>query len=199
MSIASTIFREIENIPSGQVFCIDHFRTLCTSENLRKIISRLNKAGVVKKITNGVFVKPKIIQNKLIIPTGQAVIDRISEKTGETIVIHGSEAVRLLGICTQISLKPVYYTTGRTREIKAANQNIKLIHINPRLLSSNNQTVNLVIAGIHYLSKNNFNCDILEQIKSKIPATEFVALIDVIPKMPVWMRNIFIKYLQKEL
>ena len=197
MSIASNVYKEIEIIPRGQVFCVDSLRTISTAENLRKIISRLNKAGVIKKITNGVFVKPKVVKNKTIIPTGNEVIKSIAERTGEKIIIHGAEAARLLGISTQMSLNSVYYTTGRTREIKATKQIIKLIHINPRLFSSSNETVNLVISAIYYLTRSNFNLNTIEQIKAMIPDSEFEALIWFIHKMPVWMRNVFIKYLNK--
>ena len=198
MSIASNIYKEIEFIPRGQIFRIDNLKTISTSENLRKIISRLNKAGVIKKITNGVFVKPKVVKNKAIIPIGIEVIKSIAERTGEKVIIHGAEAARLLGISTQMSLNSVYYTTGRTRDVNTTKQVIKLIHINSKLVSSSNETVNLVVSAIHYLTKKNFNVTTINQIKLMIPSLEFEELIKFIPKMPAWMKRVFIKFLNNE-
>ena len=150
------------------------------------------------RISRGVFVRPKI--NRFvgkILPEPFQVAKAIAEKSNATIQIHGAEAVRRLGLSTQMPIQPVFYTSGPSKQVQLGKITIQLKHTTSRKLTLANRPAGLAITALWYLGKNAVTVNTVEEIKKKLPPEEFAALKAAIPSMPTWMANTMHSYKTK--
>lgn len=198
MTAIAHIKEHLSHVPAGKSFPASALRQFGTTENIRQILSRLVKAGKLKRLARGIFAKPKHV-NKVgeILPSASEVAQTLAQSTGETIAIHGAEAARQLQLTTQIPMQLVFYTSGNTRALKIANRTVKLKHVNPSRLIAPGTVPGLVISALGYLGRENVTVETIEIIKGHITAKEFKETIELMERMPSWMSDVFYHYQQK--
>lgn len=195
MNAAYKIQEQILASPTGQPFSASSFRHVASYENARQTLGRLVKAGAIKRVTRGIYVKPKqvpYIGESL--PSPIEIVQAIAQTTGEVIAIHGAEAARRLQLTTQVPMQPVFYTTGNTREIKTGNRTIFLQRISPRKLVAPGTMAGTVISALWFLGKSNTTQEIVAKIKQQLSAEEFQQVLNHIDHMPAWMASLFYQY-----
>ena len=198
MTASSMIKKYIDELPEGKAFPSNALRAFSTTDNIRQFLNRLVKAGKIKRVTKGVFVKPK--QSELvgeILPSAFEIAGSLSKSTGETITVQGAEAARILQLTTQVPMQLIFYTSGNTRVLKFNTTKVKLKHINPSRLIAAGTAPGLVICALNFMGRNNVTSNTIEKIKSVIPEKEFAETLKLTDKMPAWMADIFYRY-QKE-
>src|SRR3990167_105674 len=192
------IKKYIDELPEGKAFPSNALRAFSTTDNIRQFLNRLVKAGKIKRITRGVFVKPK--QSELvgeILPSAFEIAASLAKSTGETITVQGAEAARILQLTTQVPMKFIFYTSGNTRILKFNNTNVELKHVNPSRLIAAGTISGLVISALTYLGHENVTIKTIEKIKNRISLQEFNDTIKLTDKMPAWMSDIFYRYQKK--
>src|SRR3990167_3653536 len=190
MTAAGYIKKYISELPEGKTFSSSALRLFATTENIRQILNRLIKAGEIKRVARGVYVKPKhsrIVGE--ILPSAIEIAAALTKSTGEIIIIQGAEAARILQLTTQVPMKLIFYTSGNTRILKFNNTNVKLNHVNPSRLIAAGTTPGLVISALTYLGRENVTEKTIEKIKQHISLQEFNDTIKLIAKMPSWMAD----------
>ena len=195
MSAITHIKTSLNQIPIGQPFAANIFYPFASAENVRQALSRLVKAGEIKRVCRGIFIKPK--RNTLAgtgIPPTEELMESIAAITGETIAIHGAEAARQLQLTTQVPFKPIYYTGGYSRLFKLNNQSVELRHTTPSKLILAGTLPGLVISALSYLGKENVSQSTIEKIQKKIAPKEFEQVLNALQHMPAWMANIFYRF-----
>lgn len=195
MKEVEIIQHKINKLPKGMPFGIGYLAETGSYENVRQVLSRLVHAGKLRRASRGVYVKPKIVPYLgAVLPSAEEIIKTIAKQTGEVVSIHGAEAARQLQLTTQAPVKPIFNTSGSTREIKFERQTIKLKHIASRKQVMPGTIVCTVFSALWYLGKGNVNEEIIEKIKEKISNKQFSELLEYINKMPRWMASLFNKY-----
>ena len=198
MTASSMIKKYIDELPEGKSFPASSLRIFATTENIRQYLNRQVKAGNIKRVTRGVFVKPK--QSELIgeiLPNAFEIAASLSKSTGEIITVQGAEAARKLQLTTQVPMQLIFYTSGNTRVLKFNNAKVKLKHVNPSRLIAAGTISGLVISALNFVGSENVTLGTIEKIKTAIPAQEFTQTIQLVDKMPAWMSDVFYRY-QKE-
>lgn len=174
-------------MPRGEPFSNNRFLKLGARSAVDKAISRLVDKGVIERVVRGVFVRPKksrFVGN--VMPEVSRVIEVIAESHGETIQVHGAEAARRFKITTQVPTKPVYYTSGPSREIRIGNLTVKLMHTSShRKLQHAGKKTGLALSALWYLGKEQVNAKIIRHIREGLSTAEFNALRST--AMPGWM------------
>lgn len=199
MTAMTQIKNYLATLPEGQAFSASSLRSFTTTENIRQILNRLTKAGELKRVARGLYVKPKQLATiGEILPPAAELAETLAKSTGENIMLHGAEAARQLQLTTQVPMKLIFYTTGNTRTLKLANRTIQLKHINPSRLIAPGTTAGLVITALNYLGRENVTLEILKMIQQRIGTEEFTAVLKLIERMPAWMADVFYRYQQKE-
>src|SRR3990167_3367002 len=189
------IKKYIDELPEGKVFSSNNLRAFSTTDNIRQLLSRLVKTGKIKRVTKGVFVKPK--QSKLvgeILPSAFEIAGSLSKSTGEIITVQGAEAARILQLTTQVPMQLIFYTSGNSRVLKFNTTKVKLKHINPSRLIAAGTTPGLVICALNFIGRKNVTPNTIEKIKSVIPMKEFSETLKLTDKMPAWMADVFYRY-----
>ena len=187
MSVIENIRKRAKRIQRGKPFTTDGFLKLGSRSAVDKAMSRLVKEGVIERIARGVFFRPKksrFVGN--VIPEVSRVIEVIAKSNKEVIQIHGAEAARRFKLSTQMATKPVYYTSGSSREIKVGNIKVKLIHVSShRKLQFSGKKSGLALSALWYLGKEEVNNKTIKLIQEGLSHKEFKTLCS--SSMPTWM------------
>lgn len=118
-SSKSQINIKISKASFGEIFFSDDFTKYGSSDNIRKVLSRLEQEGVIERIAHGIYLKPKkdpVLG--VLYPTTEEIAKQIAQRDKARIAPTGVLALYLLGLTTQIPLKTVYLSDGSQREVK---------------------------------------------------------------------------------
>ena len=117
--------------PEGTPLTAKGLLHLSNRAALDQTLSRLARSGEVMRLGRGVYVRP--IQTKFGTrsPFAEKVIEQFATARGETIVSSGAAAANALGLTTQVPVRTIYLTSGRSRRLALGNLAVELRHAKP--------------------------------------------------------------------
>jgi hypothetical protein len=187
---AKAIRQRIEAMPVGEPFTPTAFLECGTRASVDQTLARLVKAGVIERVTRGVFVLPEISRFVgKVSPSPLKVAETIAKTTGAVIQVHGAEAARRLELTTQMPTQPVFVTSGPSKRIRVGKMEISLQHVCQRKLALAGRPAGLALAAMWYLGKKEVTPALVEKIRHKLGPNEFAALKGATSSMPAWMSN----------
>lgn len=191
MSVAKSIVKRIKYMPKGRPFLGSLFGQSGSRASVNKALSRLVNAGVLERIVRGVYMRPKASKyTGMVRASPLEVVRLMTEASGETIQIHGAEAVRLMGLSTQMQLLPTLYTSGSTRKIHIGNATVRLQHAPKDRFQHAKTKIGIALTALHYIGKESLSLEITSHIQKALSEDEFKTLQAC--RMPEWMRTALI-------
>lgn len=196
MSIEESILKRIEARPLGELLLPADFSDLGSSEAVRLSLFRLEKEGVISRVAQGIYVRPResSFLGKLV-PSAEDVAEAIARRDRIRTIPTGSYALNALGLSTQVPMNIVLLTDGSPREIRVGKRKIKFKKTTPKNLLAKGKISRLVIQALKEIG----NGKVIEQEERKI--------IDLLRKedekdlrhdialAPVWIQKIMKKAL----
>lgn len=152
MSIEESIMKRIESLPQGDLLLPADFSDLGSSEAVRLSLFRLEKQGVISRVAQGIYVRPKesSLLGKLM-PTAEEVAEAIARRDRIRTVPTGSYALNALGLSTQVPTKIVLLTDGSPRIIRVGKRTINFKKTTPKNLLAKGKISRLVIQALKEL------------------------------------------------
>ncbi|MQT57405.1 hypothetical protein GHO41_08630 [Pseudomonas sp. FSL R10-0399] len=189
MSIAESISNRIKRMRKGRPFVRNVFERTGSRTAVNKALSRMVLSGSLERVARGVYMRPMRSRytGKMIRANPISVLEAVARARGETIQIHGAEALRRLGLSVQMQVLPTFYTSGRTREIKIGNAVVRLRHASRRRLQQAGTKIGMALTALFYLGENGVTEQIAIKIANSLDNEEFNKLMTC--KMPKWMRS----------
>ena len=190
-SSKNQIQTKISKSSFGEIFFLDDFVKYGSSENIRKVLSRLEEEGIVIRLAQGIYLKPK--KDPLlgvIYPTTEEIAKQIAQRDKARIAPTGVMALFLLGLTTQIPLKAVYLTDGSQREIKIGKRSIKFKRTVPRSFAIKDGLLHLIVQAFKEVGQEGVTEDFLEKITSSIRRLESKVVDTQLRFAPVWIQKI---------
>lgn len=186
---SQAILEKIQAIPEGEPFDFHNLLETAPRSAIKRSLSSLTRSGVLMRVARGIYVRPEISE---IIgrchPDTEKVVRFIA--SGETISITGAEAAQRLGLSTQMVLKRIYLTSGRSRKIKLeSGREIILRHAPERKLALAERPAGVALVALFWMGKNEVTNETIKQIRERIPPEEFEVLKKEAHVMPAWMRE----------
>ncbi len=164
------------------------FAPLGSRAAVDKALSRLVESGGLERIVRGIYMRPKVSKYAgRVRPSPLSVMMTIAKANGETIQIHGAEAVRRLGLSTQMQVVPTYYTSGATRDIRIGNAVVRLRHVSRDRLQQAGTNVGTVLTALYYIGKDGLSSQVAFKIITVLNRDDINRLRNC--RMPVWMRS----------
>jgi len=198
MTTVETIRNRINEIGVGEPFTSTQFNALGTRASVDQTLSRLVKKGEIRRLSRGVFVRPRKSRYVgEVMPEPASVAKAIASARGETVQVHGAEAARLLGLTTQMPIQAVFYTSGPSRELKLGNLPLVLKHVARRKLALSGRPAGLALSALWYLGKEQVNSTTIKTIREKLTPEAFAEFKAETPSMPAWMTNTLHRYEQE--
>ncbi len=195
MTTKQAISDEIEVITEGEPFVSTSFLKFGTRAAVDQTLSRLVKAGKIRRVCPGVFVRPKMSRFAgEVTPSPYKIARAIARATGEKIQIHRAEAARRLKLSLQMPTQPVFETTGYSRTVQVGKLSITFKHVSPRNLMLAGSPAGEALAALKFIGKKEANLETIQAIHKRIPKTEFMALKRSTNTMPSWLADLFFAY-----
>ncbi|MBX7257529.1 MAG: type IV toxin-antitoxin system AbiEi family antitoxin domain-containing protein [Candidatus Hydrogenedentes bacterium] len=195
MSTIESIRAEAMGLPVGQPATSRMFLHFGSRAAVDQALSRLVKEGALVRPARGVYMRP--VKNAYVgdvPPEPERIAEVIARETGSVIQVHGAEAARRMGLSTQVPMRPVFYTSGPTRNVRLGRMNVLLKRISPRKLALTGRPAGVALTALWYLGKNAVDIRSVERIRERLGSEEFAVLKSASSVMPGWMHDVFIRH-----
>jgi Family of unknown function (DUF6088) len=189
MTISETIKNQIDTLPLGKTFTAKSLLKLGSRASVDQTLSRLCKAGIIRRVTRGVYVKPVIgrLTGQEVLPDVYSIVKTQAEAQGTVIAPHGAVAVNRFGLSTQNPVKLVLLTSGRSKTVKIHGQEVRFQHVAASRLLEANTLAGLAITALHYLGPEKSTAANVQRIFKQLPEVERSRFERVVPALPAWM------------
>ncbi|MEA3588162.1 hypothetical protein J6I75_07330 [Pseudidiomarina sp. 1APP75-27a] len=132
-SIESRVISRVYGKGRGWSFSRIDFSDLGSVEAIDQSLSRLAKAGRIRRLLRGLYDFPQYSSflEKELSPDMHQVARAIARKFGWNIQVSENTALNILGLSTQVPTRYVYQSDGRSHTYKVSNQ--ELVFVKARL------------------------------------------------------------------
>lgn len=186
MGIAEQIETLSEKLPEGTVLSADAFVALGKRAAVDQALSRLAKIGVLMRIQRGRYVRPVRTRFGTRAPAPEAVIEGLAAESGETIVPNGAVAANALGLTTQVPVRSVFLTSGRTRQLTLGRQVVELRHAEGWELRAPHRPAGQALRALAWLGPEQAPAA-AEQLNASLPEAEKRVLVSACASLPQWL------------
>ena len=190
-SVEKRIEKSIKAKPRGNLVLSSDFLLYGTPKAVQKSLERLEDKGVIIRVAQGIYVRPKI--SKLIgaiTPSAEEVAEAIAKRDRIRTVPTGSYALNALGLSTQVPMNIVLLTDGSPREIKVGKRTIKFKKTTPKNLLAKGKISRLAIQALKEIGHGKVTEKEEQKIVSLLKKEDEKTLKHDIALAPVWIQKI---------
>lgn len=149
-------------------------------------LSRLARRGELLRAGRGLYVLRVESRFGSRAPSLWKTVKALAAQRGERIATSGAMAANTLGLTTQVPVKPVFLTSGRSRTLKLGHQEIELRHAPPWQLVLADRKAGEAVRALAWLGPEKIGTA-LEKIGQSLSAEERGELAGVTAQMPGWL------------
>ena len=166
--IRSTIDRNGPN----RLYMVSDFARLNNDALVTRALSRLEKEGVLVRISQGLYLHPVKNRFGVLRPSVDEIAYAIAEKDRARIIPCGLTALNKLGLSTQVAMNAVYLTDATARELAVGNRKIIFKRSAPRNFAYKTDLFPMIVAAMKELGKDGVTDEQIAIIKSAIEKYE---------------------------
>ena len=185
-----TLRKRIEAMPEDSVLFRSDFPEY-HSEFVGETLAELTKEGVLVKLAQGIYAKPRMSRFGAVLPSVEKIVQAIAVRDNAKVLPSGMTALNALGLSTQVPMNYTYLTTGSERTVKLTNRQVVLKRGVPKNFWYETRLIALLVQALKTLKQENVGQEELQTIRSLIekePDKE--ALAKDVDKMPAWMKRL---------
>ena len=197
MSIEDKIEARIKVFPKGELLLPADFSDFGSSEAVRLSLFRLEKQGVLSRVAQGIYVRPK--ESSLIgklVPSAEEVAEAVARRDRIRTVPTGSYALNALGLSTQVPMNIVLLTDGSPRELKVGKRTIRFKKTTPKNLLAKGKISRLVIQALKEIGNGKITSGEEQKIVALLKKEDEKDLKHDLALAPVWIQKIMKKGLK---
>lgn len=185
-SVAEQILKEVAEAEEGAVWSARSFLHLGLRAAVDQALSRLVRAGRLLRVSRGLYVRPIQTRFGTRAPAPEKVVEGVAALTGETIAPSGAAAANALGLSTQVPVRPVFLTSGRTRRVRLGRQVVELRHASPWELRAPGRPAGQAVRALAWLGRDGA-AEAAQRLKRTLPESERRALVAARSGLPTWL------------
>jgi hypothetical protein len=103
---------------------------------------------------------------------------------GETIAPSGATSA---GLTTQVPVRAVYWTSGRSRKLNLGKQSLELVHVPSWQLAFSNEPVGEIVRALAWAGPERVH-KVLSEIEGNVPRSEILKVAQQVSQFPTWWR-----------
>lgn len=149
-------------------------------------LSRLAERGRLLRAGRGVYLLPVTSRFGTRAPSVEQAVEALAAQRGEVIVSSGAAAANSLGLTTQVPVRSVYLTSGRTRKMNLGKQIVELRHAPRWQLAMAHRPAGQAVRALAWLGPERAE-SALQTLKRKLPPAAFSELVAAAPQLPTWL------------
>ena len=185
-TLAEQVIEHATGLPEGTPLASKELLHLGSRAAVDQVLSRLVQRGKLLRAGRGIYVRPVESRYGTRAPSTFKMVEGLAIHRGETIVSHGAAAANALGLTTQVPMRAVYLTSGRSRRLKLGAQTVEFRHapiwqlILPGLVAGD------VVRALAWLGPEKA-AEAIETLRSKLPPSELEEVAAARARLPTWM------------
>lgn len=148
-------------------------------------LSRLVRCGKLLRAGRGLYVRPVEGRFGVRAPAVEQLLEAVAIQTGEVVAPNGAAAANTLGLTTQVPIRPVYLTSGRSRKLTLGNQTVELRHA-PRWQLALAGQAGEAVRALAWLGPEQAEAA-MAKLKRKLPPSALQELVAAVPQFPDWL------------
>ena len=161
------------------------------SEFVGSTLAELTESGVLFKMAQGIYVKPRKSRFGLVLPSIEKIVQAIAMRDNAEVLPSGTTALNALGLSTQVPMNYSYLTSGSERTIKLANRQVVLKRGVPKNFCYKTRLIALLTQALRALKQENIGDSETQIIRELIAKeTDKENLAKDVDAMPGWMKRI---------
>jgi hypothetical protein len=175
-----------EGLPEGAPVAAKSLLHLGNRAAVDQALSRLTQRGQLIRAGRGVYLRPVTGRFGTRAPSVQQALEALASQRGEVIVSSGAAAANTLGLTTQVPIRSVYLTSGRSRTMNLGKQIVELRHAPPWQLALAHKPAGEAVRALAWLGPAKAEVA-LKTLKRKLPSSTFSELVAAAPQLPTWL------------
>jgi len=180
------VLRHAEQLPEGMPVAAKSLLHLGSRAAVDKALSRLAERGQLLRSGRGVYLRPITSRFGKRAPSVEEAVEALATQRGEVIVPSGAAAANVLGLTTQMPIRSVYWTSGRTRALRLGKQVVELRHAPRWQLAMADRPAGEAVRALAWLGPEKAEAA-LETLKQTLPPAAFDELVAAAPQFPTWL------------
>ena len=153
-------------------------------------MSRLVRAGQLRRIGRGLYDYPKTSARLgVLAPSPKAVERALARRSGATLKSSAAQVANALGVSTQVPMRTVLETTGRSRTVTVQGRTMRLVHRAPSKLGRPSGVADDVIRALSYLGTGGVDDTVIHRLAATLRPTDKRALLGMIRHAPGWLHS----------
>lgn len=197
ISVKDKIVNRLEQLLPGSILFVQDFFGIGSNEAVRQELARLVNAGVLKRLSQGIYVIPKRLgDHGYLLPTAEEVAFALARRDKARIIPTGEVALWKLGLATQVPLNYVYHTDGPSRVIKIEEKKAKISytitfkHASPKNFALTGKISSQLIAALKTIGEKNLTDDMLDKVQSLLMRENLDDLNHDLTLAPAWISKL---------
>src|SRR5260370_11742614 len=165
------VLKRLKAANPGAAFTPKAFGDLGNRAAVDQALSRLTKAGKIRRIFRGVYDIPKTHPALgPLSPDPDAVAKAIAAQAGYRLQPTPAHAANVLGLSSQVPAQIVYLIDGSSRKLTVGNQIIHFKHAGPRALLGAGTPAGVALQAIRAFGRAHLTVGIVQQLRQIPPS-----------------------------
>lgn len=170
--MGTILTKEIRNVIDrngpNKLYMVRDFAYLNNDGLVTRALSRLEKEGVLIRLSQGLYLSPLRTKFGILRPSIDEIAYAIAEKDKARIIPCGLTALNKLGLSTQVTMNAIYLTDATAREVNIGNRKIIFKRSVPRNFAYKTKIFPLIVAAMKELGKDGVTDEHISIIKQII-------------------------------
>ena len=184
--LTEQILAHTAGLPEGTPVSAKGLLHLGTRAAVDQALSRLTERGQLIRAGRGLYLHPVASRFGARTPSVEQAVEALATHKGEIIVSNGAAAANALGLTTQVPVRSVYLTSGRSRKMHLGKQVVELRHAPRWQLTLANRPAGEAVRALAWLGPEKAETA-LKTLKRKMPSGAFGELVAAAPQLPTWL------------
>ncbi len=173
----------------GSIFASSDFADIANTNTVRSALYRLVQEGVLRRILNGIFEKPKYskLLGEYVAADPEAVAKALARSYHWTIAPCGNTALNLLGLSTQVTAVWSYISDGPYKTYEWNSTKIEFKHRTNKEITGLSYMTSLVIQALKTLGKANVTPEIISTLSDQLTEADKEAMLKEAAESTDWV------------
>ncbi len=184
--LTSKILEHVAGLPEGVPVSAKELLHLGSRAAVDQTLSRLVQRKRLLRADRGFYVRPIETRFGKRPPSVEHVVQSLADSKGEVIASHGAAAANALGLTTQVPVRAVFLTSGRSRRLMMGEQAIELRHAPGWQLTMAGRPAGEVIRALAWLGEAHAG-EALRTLRRRLTAATLEEIAGARPRLPTWL------------
>jgi hypothetical protein len=185
-TLQTKILEHTARLPEGVPVTAKELLHLGSRAAADQALARLAKRGRLLRAGRGIYVRPVETRFGIRPPSVERMVQLLAESKGEIIAPHGAAAANALGLTTQVPVRSVYLTSGRSRRLTLGKQPVELRHAPRWQLMMAGRPAGEAIRALAWLGEAHARAA-LPTLRQRLPANALEEMVSARSRLPTWL------------